>query len=115
MSTLIPPPQRHIIGTCNGQPVIGNRDWYLYWTRDLPDRVTGVEDDSTSDLDVLQSEIDSLSLAPVDEPLRAADDLTPALVPAQTVDDLAAELHGLRAIVAELVKEIDGLKAGTIL
>jgi hypothetical protein len=122
MSTLIPPPPPTVpLGRVVGPNVYIDQAWALYLTKGLFDRVGGYEAPSNTDISKALNDA-LLQASPGVEELKAdiyrlqgeAMLWPPAVSPTQ--ESLADGLmQALIAEVAELRKEIDSLKAGTIL
>lgn len=95
----------------NGIP---SRDWYR-WARDITERVGGVTGSGTDDLAASAFED-----AGVEETkaavYRLSDDINAAPVaqPAVIEEDPQPSIAQLLAEVAELRKEVEGLKSGTV-
>jgi hypothetical protein len=119
---LIPPPPPTVpLGRVVGPNVYIDQAWALYLTKGLFDRVGGYEAPSNTDI---KQELHDLALQadPGIEELKADAYrlqgevmLWPPIVPPAQETAVDGLVQALIAEVAELRKEIDSLKAGTIL
>lgn len=90
------------------------RDWYR-WARDITERVGGVTGPSTNDLS--SSAFEDAGIEETKAALyRLADDINaaPAAQPAAVDEDPQPSIAQLLAEIAELRKEVEGLKSGTV-
>lgn len=105
-----------------------SREWYLFF-QGVFDRIGGATGASTSDLvaslfeDAGSSETNAMLFGveqdtrqmPPDQQPALFIDLPPAYAPDSQIDNITAELSALQDQVAELVKELDSLKQGTLI
>ncbi len=97
--------------TVSGAPT---RDWYR-WARDITERVGGVVGTGTNEL--AASAFEDAGIEETKAALyRLADDIgaVPACQPAVIDQDPQPSIAQLLAEVAELRKEVEGLKSGTV-
>lgn len=97
--------------TVSGAPT---RDWYR-WARDITERVGGVAGPSVNDLS--SSAFEDAGIEETKAALyRLADDMNSAPVaqPAVIEQDPQPSMAQLLAEIAELRKEVEGLKSGTV-
>ena len=104
MTTLIPPPTRQIIGYVNKDgTVIGDRTWLIYWLQGLFERTGGTT--APTNNEIMVDLPDDVGIEEIRHEVSKA-------IESAALWNQVAELS---AVVAELKKEIDGLKSGTML
>jgi hypothetical protein len=91
------------------------REWYLF-LQDIFNRVGGANGESTTDIvaSLFEDAGSSETNAMVFEVERAFSQI-PSPQPLTTTDILLAEISELRATVAELKKDLDALRQGTLI